>query len=145
MLTGLNDRLKAEMAKEKRKEETIRDEFNDEFVTQVYNYLSLGYPILAQQYDDELAHITSVSKDQLQSLDSTNSPSGNIGIKTKTNFSPEANDGAMTIIATEEEKTPRWHALKEYIHEWARQHPDLEAQDSPTTWGVRARRGSWAI
>ncbi len=39
---------------------------------------------------------------------------------------------------------PRWRALKLYIYEWARQHPDLDAI-SPLAWGVQERRGSWGI
>jgi hypothetical protein len=42
-------------------------------------------------------------------------------------------------------KPPRWRALRLYIREWARQHPDLGENSNPLAWGVRARRGSWAI
>ena len=46
-------------------------------------------------------------------------------------------------------KPPRWIALKLYIREWARQHPSFDdgfgEDENPLAWGVRARRGSWAI
>ena len=41
-------------------------------------------------------------------------------------------------------KCIRWTALRLYIHEWARQQPDM-ADRKPDEWGVRARRGSWAF
>jgi hypothetical protein len=49
----------------------------------------------------------------------------------------EAKDGV-----SEEDRCPRWKALKLYIFEWARQHPDLNAI-SPLAWGMQERRGSW--
>jgi hypothetical protein len=44
----------------------------------------------------------------------------------------------------EEDRCPRWKALKKYIYEWARQHPDLDAI-SPLAWGMQERRGSWGV
>lgn len=43
----------------------IEAEFTDEFCTQVYNYLSLGYPCMARPYDQELSRIAEV---EIQSL-----------------------------------------------------------------------------
>ncbi|EEY16811.1 conserved hypothetical protein [Verticillium alfalfae VaMs.102] len=43
MLHGLEEKLKREKANVER-EDRIHSEFNDAFITQVYNYLSLGYP-----------------------------------------------------------------------------------------------------
>ena len=40
----------------------------------------------------------------------------------------------------------RWKALRVYILEWGRQHPSMSnGAMGPSAWGVRARRGSWAI
>ena len=40
----------------------------------------------------------------------------------------------------------RWKALRIYILEWGKQHPSMSnGVMGPSAWGVRARRGSWAI
>ncbi|KFY41565.1 hypothetical protein V495_04884 [Pseudogymnoascus sp. VKM F-4514 (FW-929)] len=137
MLSGLDERLKGEVAKAKL-EDAICVEFNDTFVTQVYNYLSLGYPMLAREYDEELSHISRIPESQLRSDDDVKAPVGNVGIKAGTGLTDAT--GAVGV------GTPRWMALKRYIHEWARQHPNLSTNSAePIAWGVRARRGSWAI
>ncbi|KAL2068947.1 hypothetical protein VTL71DRAFT_15285 [Oculimacula yallundae] len=129
MLAGIDERLKAEVAKSKA-EEALLEEFDDTFVTQVYNYLSLGYPSLAHAYDDELARISRCPIEELRADDDKNNIKGYIGI---------AED-------VQEEHCPRWKALRVYILEWARQHPSMSnGAASPSAWGVRARRGSWAI
>ncbi|KAI9046684.1 hypothetical protein LZ554_009423 [Drepanopeziza brunnea f. sp. 'monogermtubi'] len=129
MLTGIDDRLKAEMLKSKQ-DELLLAEFDATFVTQVYNYLSLGYPSLARNYDEELALISRVSIEQLRAEDSKKNAKGYIGI----------------TEGVKEEYCPRWKALRVYILEWARQHPSMSnGAASPGAWGVRARRGSWAI
>ncbi|OWP07412.1 hypothetical protein B2J93_6191 [Marssonina coronariae] len=128
MVAGIDERLKAEV--ETSKEGKLLEEFNETFVTQVYNYLSLGYPSLARNYDEELARISRVSLDELRADDTKKNVKGYIGIT----------DGV------EEEYCPRWKALRIYILEWARQHPSMSnGAASPGAWGVRARRGSWAI
>lgn len=113
------------------RDEIIAQEFNDEFVTQVYNYLSLGYPAAACSFDEELAKISHISVADLRQMDDKQMAKGHM-LEMKLEDS------------TEEDRCPRWRALKTYIVEWARQHPDLNALD-PVTWGVRERRGSWAI
>lgn len=127
MLTGLDDRLQAEVAKAK-EEAALREEFDDTFVTQVYNYLSLGYPALARNYDEELARIARVSIDELRAEDTTKDVKGYIGI----------GEGV------EKEHGPRWMALRVYILEWARQHPSM-SNGATNPWGAGVRRGSWAI
>ncbi|KAK1470662.1 hypothetical protein CCUS01_00777 [Colletotrichum cuscutae] len=127
MLAGLEDRLK----REKALEEKIASEFDDIFITQVYNYLSLGYPAMARAFDEELAKIAQVSVEELEADDAKQMASGHLM------------EPAEAELA-EEKRCPRWKALKSYIYEWARQHPDLDSLDS-LAWGVRERRGSWAI
>ncbi|CZT02403.1 hypothetical protein WAI453_002020 [Rhynchosporium graminicola] len=129
MLAGIEERLKAEVAKSKA-EEVLLEEFDDKFVTQVYNYLSLGYPALARPYDDELARISRCPQEELRADDDKKNAKGYIGIAEE----------------VQDEHCPRWKALRLYILEWARQHPSMSnGAASPSAWGVRARRGSWAI
>ncbi len=136
MLSGIDERLQAEIAKAK-EEEALLEEFDDTFVTQVYNYLSLGYPALARQYDEELARISRIKEDELRANDSTKHAQGYIALRDSNGF-----PGAPT----ETEKCARWKALRVYILEWGRQHPSMSnGAASPSAWGVRARRGSWAI
>ncbi|KAJ0162700.1 hypothetical protein CTA2_4143 [Colletotrichum tanaceti] len=127
MLAGIDERLK----REKALEEKIASEFNDTFVTQVYNYLSLGYPAMARSFDEELSKISHMSIEELEVDDAKQAANGHL---------MEPAEAEMA----EEKRCPRWKALKAYIFEWARQHPDLDSLDS-LAWGVRERRGSWAI
>ncbi|RFU34422.1 hypothetical protein B7463_g1909, partial [Scytalidium lignicola] len=131
MASGLDERLAAEMRRAKRKA-ALLEEFNDDFVTQVYNYLSLGYPALARQFDEELSKIAKVSIYELRMDDEKNIAHGHIGLK-------EADCRTA-------KQSARWKALKVYILEWGMQHPSMENETAaPSAWGVRARRGSWAI
>lgn len=132
MLAGLDERLKAEVARSKL-EEALLEEFDDTFVTQVYNYLSLGYPSLAWSFDEELARISRVSVDELRKNDMKKAAQGHIGL---------VGDSA----GTPEQHCARWKALRIYILEWGQQHPSMSnGAMGPQAWGVRARRGSWAI
>ena len=129
MLVGLAERLQAEIIHSKAEEARLA-EFDDSFVTQVYNYLSLGYPALARQYDEELAKIARVSEEELRGEDSKRKAKGYLGIFETLDDRP---------------KCARWKALRIYILEWAKQHPSMSNGAAPVPWGVRARRGSWAI
>jgi hypothetical protein len=132
MLAGIDERLKAEVAKSKAEEELL-EEFDDAFVTQVYNYLSLGYPALAWSYDEELARISRIEAGELRKDDDKQNAKGHIGLV----------DAPGTTGAAQ---CARWKALRIYILEWGRQHPSMSnGASSPRAWGVRARRGSWAI
>ncbi|KAJ6440734.1 siderophore iron transporter [Purpureocillium lavendulum] len=131
MLHGLDERLRREKAQVER-DEKILHEFDDEFVTQVYNYLSLGYPAMARSFDEELSKITRVSVEELGRDDEKQMAKGHML------------EMRLEDAAAEEARCPRWRALKTYIVEWARQHPNLDNLD-PLAWGVRERRGSWAI
>ena len=118
-------------------EETIEAEFDDGFVTQIYNYLSLGYPSLARKYDEELSKISKVPIEEIRRSDHRANRKGYIG-------TPE---GCCDEGGVKEDKFGRWEALKLYIKEWARQQPGMVERDggADSSWGVRARRGSWAI
>lgn len=137
MLAGIDERLKIEVAKAKA-EEAILAEFNDAFVTQVYNYLSLGYPSLARPYDDELARIAHVAPEDLRKDDESQNAKGHIGLVDA--------PGVVNGKGEKGTRCARWEALKVYILEWGRQHPSMSnGASGPSAWGVRARRGSWAI
>ncbi|TFB01896.1 hypothetical protein CCMA1212_006362 [Trichoderma ghanense] len=130
-LNGLGERLQREKAQAER-DEKILQEFGEGFVTQVYNYLSLGYPAMARGFDEELSRISHIGVDELRRDDEKQMAKGHM-VEMK-----------LDMRAPEEERCPRWAALRAYITEWARQHPDLDNLD-PLAWGVRERRGSWAI
>jgi len=134
-LHGLNERLAAEKAAADRaakRENKIASEFTDAFVTQVFNYLSLGYPATACIFDEELSKISKVDVSELQKNDAQQMARGHM-LEMDLNKQPK-----------EEERCPRWKALKIYVTEWARQHPNLDNLD-PLAWGVRERKGSWAF
>ena len=132
MLHGIEDRFKRDKVSAE-KNEKIAHEFDDVFVTQVYNYLSLGYPSMARSFDEELAKISRMNIDELEKDDEKQLAKGHM-----------LEMSLDETSSTEGAKCPRWNALRIYITEWARQHPDLDNLD-PLAWGVRERRGSWAI
>ncbi|KAI1762778.1 hypothetical protein GGR53DRAFT_521453 [Hypoxylon sp. FL1150] len=168
-LSGLDERLKKEKAR-KELEERIAAEFDDAFVTQVYNYISLGYPATARAFDEELSKISGIDLEELRKDDHYKVDKGFMlhmemsihkGNSMTDKGSPmtDSSDSGedMQFRAPEDDerrsrrnrkkpKPPRWIALKLYIREWARQHPSLnDAGHGEMAWGVRARRGSWAI
>jgi len=120
------------------REKTIDEEFDDAFVTQIYNYLSLGYPSLAQKFDCELSKITKVPVATLRRDDCNANAKGYVG-------APEGTGSDMRGM--QEGHCERWIALRLYVREWARQHPHmLTRDDGPNKdWGARARKGSWAF
>ncbi|KAI0137487.1 hypothetical protein BJ170DRAFT_64108 [Xylariales sp. AK1849] len=151
LLSGLDERLKKEKAR-KEVEERMLAEFDDAFITQVYNYISLGYPATARAFDEELSKISGVAVDELQQDDDKKIGKGfmlamEMNVKNGAASSDSSEDGMRTPEEDEKRshKPPRWKALRLYIREWARQHPNLGDDDNPLAWGVRARRGSWAI
>lgn len=117
-------------------EQLIADEFDDAFVTQVYNYLSLGYPSMARKYDEELSKISRVPLDQLRHDDHRQNTKGYVGV-------PEGN--GVDTEGVRNGQCGRWNALRLYVREWARQQPNMAERDEGPDWGNRARRGSWAI
>jgi hypothetical protein len=127
-MASLDDRLEIEA--------NIETEFNDEFITQVYNYLSLGYPSIARRYDEELGKITRTAVSDLRQDDELESSRGYIRF---------GEDGNSKEEGIREEQCVRWKALKAYIHEWARQQPGMqEPNNKHGGFGVAVRRGSWA-
>ena len=114
-----------------RLEEQLDTDFNDAFVTQVYNYLSIGYPSLARKYDPELSKISKIPIEELRKDDGRKNTKGYVG-------APEGAD------AREPGPCMRWKALRLYVREWGRQQPLMKA-DGESGWGERGRKGSWAI
>ena len=125
----------------------LEEELNDAFVTQVYNYLSLGYPSLARPYDEELAKISNKEVEILRKDDGSGNSKGYIG-------APEGT--GIDMRGCREGACERWLALKYYIHEWGRQQAlakgigglgwdKAEMVNDSGGWGARARKGSWAI
>ncbi|KAI4101534.1 MAG: hypothetical protein LQ339_005031 [Xanthoria mediterranea] len=119
-------------------EKTIEAEFHDGFITQVYNYLSLGYPALARKYDDELSRITKVPIDNLRQDDQHTNAKGYIG-------APEGT--GCDLRGVQDGQCERWTALRVYILEWAKQRTRMGVRDGAANedWGARARKGSWAL
>ncbi|ETN37128.1 uncharacterized protein HMPREF1541_08118 [Cyphellophora europaea CBS 101466] len=123
-------------------ERQIEDEFPDCVITQVYNYLSLGYPSLAWAFDAELSKISRISVEELRKDDNNVDAKGYVG-------APEG-DGSPEEAVTKG-GCRRWEALRLYVREWARQSPGfMEEIDGigrrSEQWGgnVGVRKGSWA-
>lgn len=109
---------------------------HDDFVTQIYNYLSLGYPCVARYYDHELSRVSGISVEELRQGDTSTLTRGYLQV----NEDASANGRVVRQVCT------RWVALRLYIHDWARSQPSLADNDNDhDTWGVLERRGSWAI
>lgn len=117
-------------------EQTIEEEFGDDFVTQVYNYLSLGYPSMAQPFDPELSKISGIPVSDLRQDDHLAKSRGYIRL---------GKDGNLKESEITEETCTRWRALRVYIQEWARQHPKMSEQPALESHGVAVRKGSWGL
>ena len=131
--------------------EALDQELDDVFVTQLYNYLSLGYPSLARSYDEELAKISQMSLETIRKDDESGNSKGYIG-------APEGTTG-LDMRGCREGKCQRWLALRIYVKEWARQQVILRGAEAVVGWsvpaggihgrdggwGAAARKGSWAI
>ncbi|KAF1912485.1 hypothetical protein BDU57DRAFT_367344 [Ampelomyces quisqualis] len=117
-------------------EQTIVADFSDDFVTQVYNYLSLGYPSMARPFDAELSKISNIPILELRQDDHLATQRGYIRL---------GKDGNLTDSEITEETCVRWRALRTYIQEWARQHPGMEEEVPFGGRGTAVRKGSWAL
>jgi len=126
-------------------EKEIALAYPDSFVTQVFNYLSLGYPSLAWPFDAELSKISRVPLADLRADDAKARESARGYIR----LGPDMEGHDENALS--EYDCARWKALKLYIHEWARQEKNMVA--SPQESGaagvqfgaVIERRGSWGI
>ncbi len=123
-----------------RRERSIELELSDTFVTQVYNYLSLGYPSLARKFDPELSKITKVSLEDLRKDDDKCNAKGYVGAPEGTGVTDPRG------VMEGDTKCERWCALRLYVREWGRQQPEMGVVEKVEGgWGARARKGSWAI
>ncbi|KAF2404000.1 hypothetical protein EJ06DRAFT_302517 [Trichodelitschia bisporula] len=115
-----------------------KEEFDDAFVTQVYNYLSLGYPALGRRYDGELSRVTRVPIEELRKDDNLSAARGYIRLG-------EGEECCGAAVG--EESCARWRALRKYIQEWGRQCPKMMEEERGLALmrgvGMGERRGSW--
>ncbi|EME48698.1 hypothetical protein DOTSEDRAFT_118373 [Dothistroma septosporum NZE10] len=132
--------LDSVLATEREFEQTFEREFPDSFISQVFNYLSLGYPTLARPFDDELSKISRIPVLELRQDDmkARQSPRGYIRL------GPDFESVGGESLTTE--NCIRWQALKLYVREWARQEKNMVREASPVgNWATTNRRGSWAF
>nr|OQO26125.1 hypothetical protein B0A51_04519 [Rachicladosporium sp. CCFEE 5018] len=131
---GAVNTLDALLVYEKELDDVMSRDYPNTFITQVYNYLSLGYPSLARAFDAELSKISRISIAELRQDDvkAREQPRGYIRL------GDDFEGGGEEV---KEEGCVRWQALKSYIREWARQEKDMVSSES--NWGTAARRGSW--
>lgn len=139
-------------------EKEIALAYPDSFVTQVFNYLSLGYPSLAWPYDAELSKISRIPLADLRADDAKARAAPRGYIRLGPDMERHAGgEGNGEENAIREYDCARWKALKLYIHEWARQEKNMSpapAEPNAGPGGVSAggqfgavieRRGSWGI
>lgn len=144
-------------------EQEIESSYPDEFITQVFNYLSLGYPSLARPFDEELSKISRIEIKELRQDDvkARNNPRGYIrlpgGDFEDVVRATHGDDGDTSADddadRAKREECVRWKALKLYIHEWARQEKNMVKTEPGSSAGPGAgqfgavieRRGSWGI
>lgn len=123
-------------------DELMERDYPDTFITQVYNYLSLGYPALARPFDEELSKISGIPVQELRHDDdiAKTLPKGYIRLGQDFEGRGDGTDQEL-----KEGECARWNAMKLYIREWARQEKNMVKKESiGGNWGTGARRGSWA-
>ncbi|RAL01489.1 uncharacterized protein BO80DRAFT_493272 [Aspergillus ibericus CBS 121593] len=117
-------------------EEDLDRELDDSFVTQIYNYLSLGYPCVARYYDHELSIVSGIPVADLRRDDLKTDAKGYVSVVSENSIDRRV----------AKEVCMRWMALRLYIQDWARKRPrTAEGDGDHGTWGVCERKGSWAI
>ncbi|PYH84727.1 hypothetical protein BO82DRAFT_10321 [Aspergillus uvarum CBS 121591] len=119
-------------------DESLGLELQDGLVTQIYNYLSLGYPCVARYFDHELSRISGISVANLRQDDLKTDAKGHVGVSD----SPSIGEDISTRACM------RWKALQLYIFDWARERhrvgfSDMDGEHG--AWGVCERKGSWAV
>jgi hypothetical protein len=117
-------------------DQTMEVGFDDTFVTQVYNYLSIGYPAIAHDFDEELSKISGISIRELRQDDDLPCARGYIRL----------GDGERNEEGVTEDNCLRWKAMRIYVQEWAKQQPTMAKSASSLNIGLNAaKRGSWAL
>lgn len=143
--TNEEDSFTSSVDKKLQLERQIEEEFPDRVITQIYNYLSIGYPSLAWGFDEELSKISRISLEELRKDDDRVNAKGYVD-------APEG-DGSRGEDVTNG-GCRRWEALRLYVREWARQSPNFAAEGDfggvgmgrgAVGWGgnVALRKGSW--
>lgn len=129
------DPFTASIDKKLNLERDFDEQFPAQVITQIYNYISLGYPVLAHNFDEELSKISRIPVHELRRDDDHADAKGHVGV-------PEGGSGDDDAVA--EGKCKRWEALRLYCKEWWRQSPQM-VERGPEDWGShnRLRRGSW--
>ena len=132
------------------REAALDVEFPDSFVTQVYNYLSLGYPALAWSFDLELSKISKLSLEEIRRDDRLCDARGYIGAPENEHENGRAGESLSRSTTGENslsrtttaEGCGRWRALKLYVREWGRQEARMQEYDKRPGRQI-VRRGSW--
>ncbi|KAJ9650792.1 hypothetical protein H2198_009914 [Neophaeococcomyces mojaviensis] len=130
-------------------EAQIDAEFSPRVITQIYNYLSLGYPSIARPFDEELSKISRIAIVDLRKGDrsETGTLKGHVGAPEGEGDFVEDEDGRVRGCR-------RWEALRLYVREWARQSPNFASERivpyatmGTGMWGNNApvRKGSWGF
>lgn len=116
------------------------DEYSDAFVTQVYNYLSLGYPSIAADYDDELSKISGIPTSELHADDKITTE--RCSARGYIRLGEKGLDGGV-----EQNDCARWRALRRYVDDWVRNRDGKKDCDGNVEglglFSLGGRRGSW--
>ncbi|PYH44802.1 uncharacterized protein BP01DRAFT_416432 [Aspergillus saccharolyticus JOP 1030-1] len=126
------------MANQDFRHEPLESELHDGLVTQIYNYLSLGYPCVARYFDHELSRISGISVADLRQDDLKSDAMGHVGVSDSLSKGADTSTGICM----------RWRALQLYILDWARERHRtgyLDMNGEHGAWGVCERKGSWAV
>jgi len=133
--------LTTKLVSEREINDMMEAEYPDSFITQVYNYLSLGYPAVARAFDAELSKISRISVAELRQDDvkAGSAPRGYI------RFGSDFEGGGGQGVSEEAGSCVRWVALKKYVREWAKQEKNMVKDGAGwgNMGGTGARRGSW--
>jgi len=92
---------------------------------------------MARPFDEELSKISKIPIEELRQDDHLAKSRGYIRL---------GKDGNLTDTEITEETCMRWRALRVYVHEWAKQHPNMAEEEFPIVGqGTAVRKGSWAL
>lgn len=92
---------------------------------------------MARPFDTELSKISGIPLVELRQDDHLAASRGYIRL---------GKDGNLTENEITEETCSRWRALRAYIQEWARQHPNMAEEEMLFGGrGTAVRKGSWAL